>query len=275
MFRLNQVTLLLAGLLFVFVSGAAAQDYSNKQTTCGKNPAESSAQRQKPYVEATPARSVAPRDLPPVYKDEADRAKEAANIVSTMPGRSMVRGERAVAVIPGVKKAAFLFGGRWGKGLLTMRDENGHWLPPAFIQITGGNFGFQAGFESTDLVLIFTSESAIRSLLRGKLTLNADASGAAGPVGRKVEAGVPVLLNSGIYAYSRSSGLFAGVSLDGSVVTIDDSSNEKVYGKYINGDQILLDRRVEGNAAVAPFLNAMEAYSPSIPAEQAQATTDE
>jgi hypothetical protein len=101
MFRLNQVTLLLAGLLFAFVSTAAAQACGCKQTPCGKNPNQSSAQRQKPYVESKPARTTAPRDLPAVYKDEADRAKEAANVVSETPARGMVREVKAVAVTSG------------------------------------------------------------------------------------------------------------------------------------------------------------------------------
>jgi lipid-binding SYLF domain-containing protein len=190
-----------------------------------------------------------------------DRARSAANVIADSP-RSMICGARAIAVIPGVKKAAFGFGVRWGRGLLTMRDEDGNWLPPSYISITGGNVGFQAGIQSTDLVLIFTNTDAVRSLLRGKLTLNADASAAAGPVGRKAQAGVPILMNSGIYAFSRSKGLFAGVSLDGAAITIDDTANARVYGKYINGDQILLDQRVEPNVAVAPFLNALATYSP-------------
>ena len=126
----------------------------------------------------------------------------------------MVRDEKAIAVIPGVKKAAFGVGARWGKGLLTMRDQDGYWMPPAFIQISGGNVGLQVGFQSTDLVLVFTNEDAIRGLLRGKLTLNADASAVAGPAGRTVQAGVPISFNSGIYAYSSSTGLFAGASLE-------------------------------------------------------------
>jgi lipid-binding SYLF domain-containing protein len=131
-----------------------------------------------------------------------------------------------------------------------------------YISITGGNFGFQAGIQSTDLVLIFSNTGGVRSVLRGKLTLNADASAAAGPFGRKLQGGVPILMNSGILAFSRSKGLFAGVSLDGAAITIDDTANSRVYGKYISGDQILLDRRVEPNVAVAPFLNALATYSP-------------
>jgi lipid-binding SYLF domain-containing protein len=273
MLRLNQVATLLACLLFVFGSAAVAQDSGCAQTSKDKCGAGSSTQREKPSAGYKPARSIAPRELPAVYAEEARRAADAAQVLSSKIAQNMVRNEKAIAVIPGVKKGAFGFGVRRGKGLLTMRDEDGHWIPPAFIQITGGNVGLQLGFESTDLVLVFTDESAINALLRGKLTLNADASAAAGPFGRYLEAGVPILINSGIYAYSLSKGLFAGVSVDGSAITIDDSSNERVYGKYINGDQILLDRRVESNAAVAPFLNTLEKYSPGSNAQQAAAGT--
>jgi lipid-binding SYLF domain-containing protein len=231
------------------------------------------------YEEAQPAaRCIAPRDLPDVYAREAERAADAADVLSTSTAQTMVRGARAVAVIPSVKKGAFIFGGRWGRGLMTMRDEDGVWQPPSYISITGGNFGLQAGFQATDLVLIFTSESAIRSLLRGPLTLNADASAAAGPFGRKLQVGVPILLNSGIYAYSRSRGLFAGISLDGSVISIDNGSNARVYGKGIDGREILLERRVEPNTVVAPFLNAMEMYSPGAGTQQqaqVETTTDD
>ena len=256
-------SVLLAGLLFVFGSAAFAQDCGCPQTQVKKKQEQSCAQRQKPYAESNPTRSIAPRDLPAVYQKEAYRAADAANVVAEFTPEFMLCDVKAIAVIPGVKKAAFLVGVRWGKGLLTMRDPDGRWIPPSFIQISGGNFGLQAGVESTDLVLIFTSEDAIRSLLRGKLTLNADASGAAGPIGRQAQVGVPLLLNSGIYAFfPRSKGLFGGVSFDGDAITIDDSSNQRVYGKYINGDEILLDRRVEVNTVVAPFLNALEMHSP-------------
>ncbi len=284
MFRLNQVVTLLASLLIAFGS-AQAQDDACKQNTqeCGCNKTvvvkkqqvcPQTQARQKPYVESKPAaRSIAPRDLPAVYAREAERAEDAARVVSTGTAQDMIKDARAVAVIPSMKKGAFIFGGRWGKGLMTMRDPDGHWQPPSYIDIVGGNWGLQAGFQSTDLVLIFTSESAVRSLLRGPLTLNADASAAAGPFGRKLQVGTPILLNSGIYAYSRSRGLFAGISLDGAVISIDDGSNARVYGKNIDGNEILLGRRVESNTVVAPFLNAMERYSPSVNTQQAQADT--
>jgi lipid-binding SYLF domain-containing protein len=285
MFRFNQVVTLLASLLIAFGSTAQAQDDACKQKTqeCGckqttvvvkkQQVCPQPQARQKPYVESKPAaRSIAPRDLPVVYEQEALRAADAARVLSTSTAQDMIKDAKAVAVIPSMKKGAFVFGARWGKGLMTMRDEDGHWQPPSYIDIAGGNWGFQAGFQSTDLVLIFTSDSGIRSLLRGRLTLNADASAAAGPWGRKLQVGTPILLNSGIYAFSRSRGLFAGISLDGAVISVDNTSNARVYGKNIDGSEILLYRRVEPNTVVAPFLNAMERYSPPT-TQQAQADT--
>jgi lipid-binding SYLF domain-containing protein len=270
MFRQFSLVILLLAVM-VFVSTANAQN-----VCCPPQPqvqqcpapqaktAEPPAQRQKPYAELTPeARSIAPRDLTLVYQREADRAADAARVLERFPNQGMIEDAKAIAVIPGVKKGAFGLGARWGKGLMTKRGPDGRWLPPSYIEITGGNVGFQAGFQSTDLVLVFTNEDAINSILKGKLTLNADASAAAGSVGRKAQAGVPILVNSGIYSFmSKSRGLFAGVSLDGAAITVDDTANQRVYGKYITGDQILLDRRVEVNEAVAPFLNALETYSP-------------
>jgi len=168
----------------------------------------------------------------------------------------------AIAVIPGVKKAAFVFGGRWGKGLISARDEYGNWIEPSFINIGGVNWGLQLGVQSTDLVLVFTNRDAINALLRTKLTLNGDAQAAAGPVGRYAKAGVTIGMQSGILAFSHNKGLFVGISLDGSALTVDDSANAKVYGKYINGDEILLARRVESNEAVEPFLAALNRRMP-------------
>jgi lipid-binding SYLF domain-containing protein len=200
---------------------------------------------------------MAPRNLPTVEEYEAELANEAAEVVSAPLLQDSLRSAKAVAVIPKVGKGPFVFGGRWGTGLMTMRDADGGWLPPAFIQITGGNFGLQVGYESTDLVLIFTDEKAIESLLKGKLTLNADAPAAAPFIGRHISAGPPILLKGGIYSYSRSGGIFAGASLDGAVVKVDDESDARVYGKGISGETILLAQRVEPNAVVAPFLDAL------------------
>lgn len=218
-------------------------------------------QRQKPSSAEAAAHGAAPRDLPEVRTSEAARALSAGEVLADLPEK-LAKQAKAIAVIPGVKKLALGWGGRWGKGLISMRDDNGFWIPPSFIEISGGSFGFQLGVQSTDLVLIFTDADAVNSLLRGKLTFNGNGSAAAGPYGREGQAGVDVLGSSGILAYSRAKGLFAGVSLDGSAITIDDTANHRVYGKYINGDEILMDRRVASNEVVAPFLDALDKHIP-------------
>jgi lipid-binding SYLF domain-containing protein len=200
---------------------------------------------------------------------EAERATEAADVLTqimnipenAIPDELMARAH-GIAVIPHVVKGAFGLGGQWGKGLMSQRREDGSWSPPAYIEIGGGSFGLQIGVQATDVVLVFTAEDGIKGLLKGKVKLGADASATAGPVGRKAEVGADVLLRSGIFAYSRSKGLFAGISLDGSVVSIDDSANSKVYGKEVAGEQILLGKGVRSNATVEPFLNALQKASP-------------
>ena len=201
--------------------------------------------------------------------DQAERAKEAATVLTEMmnipenaiPDELMAHAH-GIAVIPHVVKGAFGLGGQWGKGLMSQRHEDGTWSTPAFVEIGGGSFGLQIGVQATDVVLVFTDEDGIKGLLKSKVKLGADASATAGPVGRKAEIGTDVLLKSGIFAYSRSKGLFAGVSLDGSVVGIDDSANRKVYGKEVTGEQILLGKGVRSNATVEPFVNTLRKVSP-------------
>src|SRR5262245_2495257 len=222
---------------------------------------------------AAPTGCIAPRDLPLVYESQARLAAEAAEVLADFPQQGWLENARAIAVIPRVKKGAFGLGFRWGTGLISRRDENSCWIPPSYIHIHGGNIGFQAGVQSTDLVLIFTNTGAVRSLLRGKMTLNADASAAAFKWGRKGLVGIPVLVNSGIYTFSRSRWAFAGVSLDGAAITIADTNNQAVYGRYITGTDILRDRRVEPNDIVAPFLNALVTLAPGRPLTAQQDTT--
>ena len=201
--------------------------------------------------------------------DERERAVKAANVLSeimqipegSIPAELMERAE-AVAVIPHVIKGALGIGGEYGKGLVSERLANGRWSAPAYIKVAGGNFGLQLGVESSDLVLVLTSRDGFKGLLDGKLKLGADAAVAAGPVGRKAQVGTDVLLKSPVFAYSRSKGLFAGISLDGSVVTIDNDANRKVYGKEILAQDILVNGRARVNDVVAPFMRALEKYSP-------------
>lgn len=137
----------------------------------------------------------------------------------------------AVAVIPNVIKVGLTVGGRYGKGAMTVRRDDGSWSNPVFVNLTGGSFGFQIGVQSTDIVLVFMSRASIEGIVGGKVTLGADASVAAGPVGRQTSAATDIGFSAQVYSYSRASGLFAGVALDGSAITIDRASNEDFYGR--------------------------------------------
>ena len=202
-------------------------------------------------------------------KNEAERATDSAKVLtaimgipeSAIPDELMGRAH-GIAVIPHVVKGAFGFGGQWGKGLAAQRREDGSWSAPAYIQITGGSFGLQLGVQATDLILVFTDENGMKPLLKGKVQIGADASAAAGPVGRKAAIGTDVLLRTAIFTYSRSKGLFAGVSLDGSAITIDDDANHRVYGSNVTGENILVRGTVRANSTVEPFMMALKSVSP-------------
>lgn len=143
--------------------------------------------------------------------------------------QSLLANAQGVAIVPGMLKGGFIVAAEHGKGVLLVRDKNGAWQSPNFITITGGGIGWQAGVQATDVVLVFRSQRSVESLLKGQFKLGADASVAAGPVGRQVGAGTDVQLNSEIYSYSRSRGLFAGVSLDGALIKIDGAANQAFY----------------------------------------------
>ena len=148
---------------------------------------------------------------------------------------SLLADADGVAVVPGMIKGGLILGVEHGKGVVIVRDKNGAWQSPNFITITGGGIGWQAGLQSTDVVLVFRSRSSVEGLMRGKFTVSADASVAAGPVGRQVSAGTDAQLKSEIYSYSRSRGLFAGIALDGAAIQIDSRANTAFY--YRPGQQ--------------------------------------
>jgi lipid-binding SYLF domain-containing protein len=137
-----------------------------------------------------------------------------------------------IAIIPDVTKIAFIFGGRHGNGVLAVRDTlTSPWSNPVFVSITGGSWGLQAGAQSSDIILVFTTKRGIEGIAGGKLTLGADASVATGPVGRQGSAATDISFSSEIYSYARTRGLFGGIALDGSVLSIDRSANAALYGK--------------------------------------------
>ena len=165
-----------------------------------------------------------------------------------------------VAVIPNVKKVGFIFGARYGRGLVSCRTEGG-WSRPSFVSITGGSFGFQIGAQSTDFVLVFANQEAADRLLGDKFTLGADASVSVGPVGRTAEAGTDATLRAEIYAYSRSRGLFAGVSLEGANLATDLEANEDAYGEPLGPEELLLNDSGRLPAALATFVQTLAAMA--------------
>src|SRR5215831_20170423 len=202
--------------------------------------------------------------------EERERAQKAANVLSEIMGiqeqgipRDLMSHAEAVAVFPHMVKGGFIVGGQYGKGLVSDRMANGRWSTPAFVKIGGGSFGLQIGAEATDLVLVFTSKEGFKGLLEGKLKLGANAAVAAGPVGRDAQVATDVLLKSPVLAYSRSKGVFAGITLNGAVVSIDDSENQKVYGKELTAEDILYNGRARMNNTVAPFVQALDKYAPA------------
>jgi lipid-binding SYLF domain-containing protein len=173
----------------------------------------------------------------------------------------------AVAVVPQVIKVGLTIGGRYGKGAMIVRREDGSWSNPVFINLAGGSFGFQVGVQSTDIVLVFMSKASTEGIVGGKVTLGADASVAAGPVGRQTSAATDIGLNAQVYSYSRASGLFAGVALDGSALTIDHDSNADFYSR----PGILASEIIAMNAPQAPdpgqqFLAAITRSTPVVQA---------
>jgi lipid-binding SYLF domain-containing protein len=174
---------------------------------------------------------------------------------------SMFNDAHAIAVIPGVVKAGFMVGGRYGRGLISVRNADGTWSNPSFVTIAGGSFGFQAGVQSTDVVLIFNTERGVDSIVHGKFTLGADASVAAGPVGRTASASTDAQMKAEIYSYSRARGLFAGVALDGAALQIDDDANAAVYGRDTTPRAIFEGRVNPPPAAIVNFRDRLEEYS--------------
>jgi lipid-binding SYLF domain-containing protein len=180
-------------------------------------------------------------------------ATEVLEEVQGMPDQrlpdALLSHAYGIAVIPDVTKVAFIFGGRHGNGVLVVRDKlNSPWSNPVFISLTGGSWGFQAGAQSSDIILVFTTKTGIEGIAGGKLTLGADASVAAGPYGRQGSAATDVQFNAEIYSYARSRGLFGGIAVDGSVIAIDRSANASLYHKSgVTASEIL-----SGQAPAAP-----------------------
>jgi lipid-binding SYLF domain-containing protein len=174
----------------------------------------------------------------------------------------------AIAVIPNVVKIGFGLGARRGKGVLVVRQDNGTWSNPAFVTLTGGSFGWQIGAQSTDIILVFKTREGVDNIAKGKLTLGADASIAAGPVGRHTGIATDIEFQAEVFSYSRSRGLFAGVALEGAGVTMDRAANAAFYGSStITPEQIFASSGNSAPAVANNFVQVLSAETRTLPAQ--------
>ena len=194
------------------------------------------------------------------------RAGEAVRVVeqiqsipeSAIPDR-LLDEAKAIVVVPDTIKAGFVFGGRRGLGLMSVKTADGTWSNPVFVKLAGASFGLQAGVQSADVILVFRSERGVDSIVNGKITLGADAGIAAGPVGRNAAAATDGALKAEIWSWSRARGLFAGVALDGAVLSIDNGANRSAYGSGTTPRAIFEGRAPDApSAAITGFRDALE-----------------
>ena len=192
----------------------------------------------------------------PAFADvaEDERARNALRVLNEIQASPesaspdiLFDEARAIVVVPDTLKIGLVIGGRRGHGVVSVKAPDGTWSNPAFVTLTGGSIGFQAGVQSSDVVLVFTSQRGLDSIVNGKITLGADASIAAGPIGRSTGMATDGRLKAEIWSWSRARGLFAGVALDGAVLSIDDAANQAVYGQGTTPRMIF-----EGRAAQRP-----------------------
>jgi len=198
-------------------------------------------------------------------EDDINRSHKAAQVfreIMNTPDngipRDLLESAKCIAIVPGEVKFAFIFGGNYGRGLATCRTEHG-WSAPMFVAVDGGSVGYQIGGSSTDLVMLFMNDHALQSLLSDKFKLGADASVAAGPVGRSAAAGTDLKLSAEILSYSHSKGVFAGVSLDGAVVQADKSGDQAMYGNDVDRHEIL-HGKVAVPSSAEPLLHEIGGY---------------
>ena len=205
--------------------------------------------------------------------EEAERVALSTRVLAeimdapdaAIPGAVLERAE-AIAVFPSTLKAGFIFGGHRGRGVISARREGtGDWSVPAFLTLTGGSFGLQIGGQSVDVVLVIMNRRGLEKLLQSEFKIGGDASAVVGPVGRDLEASTDILLQAEILSYSRTRGLFAGVSLEGSTIRSDRDANERFYGDALDSQEVVLDERAgqpHDADVVSSLQEALAGYAP-------------
>ena len=202
---------------------------------------------------------------------ESDRVENAGKVMKEILAapdgipQSVLDKADCVVILPSVLKFAIGFGGEYGRGLMTCRGGktfHGHWGAPTMMALEGGSAGLQLGGSATDFILLLMSPRSATSILASKVKLGGDASAAAGPVGRTASAETDVALRSEILSYSRARGLFAGISLEGSTLRVDNSANEKLYGKKVGGSAIVFQNAVPVPDSAKELLATLQKATP-------------
>lgn len=209
----------------------------------------------------------------PAPADETEKMKTARSVLEDfieIPENrippALLENAYGIAVIPSVVKVSLIVGGRHGTGVLAVRRDGGKWSNPSFISLTGGSVGWQAGASSTDIILVFKSRRSIDRIARGDVTLGGDASVAAGPVGRSASAATNVRFDAEVYSYSRARGFFAGVSVEGAALAIEDDANAAFYGEPgISAYEILGRSSRDIPESGQRFMRMLERYLPRPP----------
>jgi lipid-binding SYLF domain-containing protein len=193
------------------------------------------------------------------------RWTEILNIPDDIPADILNKAE-CVIVLPSVMKAAFIVGGSYGRGVMTCRsgpDFNGRWSAPSMMALEAGSVGFQIGGQATDFVLLVMNQRGAKSILSSQVKLGGDVAAAAGPKGRNASAATDVTLRAEILSYSRSRGLFAGISLEGSTLRTDNDGNERLYGKGVSGEDIVINSKIHAPASAKLLVSTLDRKSPS------------
>ena len=192
--------------------------------------------------------------------------KEVLNVPDDMP-RDLLHKARCVIVLPSVMKAAFVVGGNYGRGVMVCRtghDFNGAWGAPTMMALEGGSVGLQIGGEATDLVILVMNNRGTGSLLHSKVKLGADASVAAGPKGREAQADTDINMRAEMLSYSRSRGVFAGISLEGTTLRPDGEANRRLYGKNVSAGEIIQESKVSAPESVHMLVTTLQEASPHL-----------
>lgn len=208
-----------------------------------------------------------PLSATPDKGDTDKRLQEAANTISEIMSapdkgipQDLFQKAACVTIVPGVKKAAFVIGGKYGRGFMVCRNGKDGWAAPAGIRIEGGSVGFQIGASETDVVMLVMNQDGVNKLLSNKFTFGADATATAGPVGRSASAATDAQLKAEILTYSRSRGLFAGVSLEGATLRTDEDANKDLYGKATSNKEIV-SGAVATPASAAALLSEVKKHA--------------